>query len=232
MEEIIVCIGKSMIAIAAVYMYIYLTCSVYPWLTMRLVWKSERYQVRGLRRVKYDGGRGVVYQGALHVRKYIYKYAIYTEGEDKCLRCQINPRIQYMRYDVISFDSRGRLLDVVCVSEKIKNAGGTEIVMLPTRTSFAYVVPRVVDGMYESRERVLRYSRAGSLVFLGLCVLTTLVMTYFVYDGLSTVFGYMYRWFEPVEPTFLFGRAVLYALICGSLALLSYHRHSVKVINR
>ncbi len=225
--------AKGVLTLMALYIYFRLVCSVYPYLTVRMLWKGGKHaEIRGIRRVVFPEGRAVVYLPTLEVRKYIYKYAIFVQNGNKFLRCRINPKIDYMRYDVISLDVNGKLLDVVSVREHIKTQGDTLPVSLPSRTAYAYVVPRKVDGMYASTERVIRYSVKGMWLFVGLCAVTTVIMSAILYNLISSLILMAFPWFVPVGLQQLFSKAVLYSGLSAALVLLAYYIHSVRVINK
>ncbi len=232
MEEIITSIAKLAIALAAITLYIYLIGSVYPWAAMRLVWNEKKYPLRGLRKVKYEGGRGVVYTTSPKQRRYINKFAVYVQNGEKYVRCSIAPQIRFMRYDVISFDIRDRVLDVVSVNEHIVCSGVTDAVRVPTATAYAYVVARSVDKMYVSEDKILSYSLRGTLIYAALCVVSCVACAWFIYEALTSLILLLEPWLPPLAAGVLMGRAVIYGVIAAALAIFAYYRHSVKVINR
>ncbi len=233
MEAYVMCVIKCLVALFALYLYTFLVCRIFPWFTMRLVWRGDKYMPRGKRKVVFEGGRGVVYEPAAHVRKYIRQYAIFTADKNKFIRCEINGSIKFMRYDIVSFDVRGRLLDVVRVKEHIGgHCGQTQPVALPADTAYACVVPRRVDNEYRGKERVLGYSVWGSSIFMALTVIATLVMTWFWYDGLSSLMTLVIPAFESASLFAVMLRALLWGIISGAVALIAYSIHSVRVINK
>ena len=59
--EVLSYIQSAATILAAVCIYVYLVASVYPWLTMHLAWRKKiPYTDRGVKRVKFPTGRGIV----------------------------------------------------------------------------------------------------------------------------------------------------------------------------
>ncbi len=234
MEIIITIIEKGALAFLALAAYICLVGSVYPWFCMRLSLTNRGAAmagVRGLRRVTFPDGRGVVYEPALAVRRYVPQYALYTENGSIYLRCMLDPHVKFIRYDALALDVRGRLLEALCVEEKVTKTGVTKPVVLPTGTSFVRVVPRVVDGMYVSREKLLSCSWVLMGIYAVLTVLTTVGMAGVVYSFVAEILANTTTATLPAMTSVL-----LAALLCGvataGISLLSYFNHAVGVANR
>lgn len=212
--------------------YVYLVASVYPWLTLRVTWRRRRpLRDRGVRRVCFPEGRGVIYYPDLRVRAYVPKYALFSLKGRKYVRLMVDPRVNFIRYDVVTFDRRGRLLDVLEVSERLVSTGSTRAVRLPTATAYASVIPRQVDGEYRSREAVLGYSPVGIGVFVGLTILTTLLFAFFIQSEIPRL-----MYLDREVPHFFNGRMTLLAsVILGAISslwvLLTHHLHAKRRIH-
>ncbi len=230
--DIIISAIKIMLALLAVYLYFYLICKIYPWFTMTLVFKGKKYLPRGRRKVVFEGGRGVVYESPLEFRRYIPQYAIFVTDGNKYIRCRINSNIEHIKYDIISFNLKGKMLDVVSVKEHVSKEGDTAPIALPTETAYVCVIPRKVDRLYKNNKKAVGYSKVGCGIFFGLTVLTTVVMSWFVNDALSHLFSLMYVDFVAANVFEVFVRAFVCGAVMGGAALLMYHIHRVKVVNR
>ncbi len=231
MENTIQFIVNIAVALFAVCTYISLLCSVYPYFTMRLVWRGE-LGIRGRRRVVFPNGRGVVYEPSLDAKKYIDRYAVYEQNGGKYLVCKINTHIEYLRYDAVSFDRKGKILDIVSVSENIRENGETNSVRLPERTAYACVLPRMADGVAVKGRRVLAYSYVGMGVFAAVNILTTAVMSVVLCDSLSFVFSYMMKWFTAPETSSVLGLGIGLGVLSTALSLAFYYLHNIRVINK
>ncbi len=241
LTDLILFIERIIIGLLAVVLYVYLVTAVFPWLTMRLSWKKTPVSARGLSRVTFPEGRGVVYEPDLHIRRYIRKYALVLHEGTKFLQCQTDPRVAYLCYDVLSFDRTGRLLDIVRVSERMETKGCTRKVTLPTETSHAFIVLRRVDGMYKAKVKMAGYTLRGSILFGALTVLTTVAMALFLNGAVISVWGIIGGIIYSDHPEFVMQStdmktivvtAVILGILCTLWTLWRYRRHSRKVVNK
>ena len=226
---------SAVTVMVAIVVYVYLVSSVYPWLCMHAVWIKNRKGYprgdRGVRRVRFPEGRGVVYEPHPALRRYVPHYALYTRNDQKYIRLSLHPQTAYIRYDVAVFNSRGRLLEVLEVSERISEEGVSRSVRLPDRTAYACVVPRQVDGEYVGREVTVGYSLAGTIVLTVLTVATTVMMGYTLHGE----FNYVMTELMGLEPISL-PRTLLVSLLtgvaCAAWVLFMYYLHTIRKLNR
>lgn len=221
------------LAIVLTVIYVYLVASVYPWLTMHLTWRKRKpYTDRGLLRVRFPEGRGVVYQPDPRVRRYIPKYALFTTEGKKYIRLRVDRRVNYIRYDVVTFDRRGKLLDVLEVSERLASAGSPRAVRLPAATAYASVIPRRVDGEYTGKDMAVGYSPTGIAIYTGLTVLTTVVMAFLIRDEIPTLMYYG----DSYIAYFNAGATLILSVLLGAVnslwVVLLHHLHALRKINR
>lgn len=215
-------------ALALAGIYVYLVASVYPWLTMHPARRQKKsFSQRGLAKVRFPEGRGIVFQPDPQVRRFLPAYTLFSEGGRKYVRLQVDKRVNYIRYDVVTYDRRGRLLDILEVAERMSTAGVTRAVRLPTATSYAEIIPRKVDGEYTNREMILGYSLKGICIYTVLTVLT------------SVFVGFMFR----SEINYLAGGnavgfgltlflSVLLGTLCAQWTVLMHYLHARRKINR
>lgn len=231
-DEISTIVVQAILAVIALFVYVYLVSSLYPWLTMRLVCRRRVWGGRGVRRVTFPEGRGVVYEPDVRVRRYIPQYAVLVRDGHKFLQCRVDARVAFMRYDVVSFDRYGRMLDLVGVSEMIVKRGHTQPVVLPTETAYAYIVPRRVDGMFTDKVKIARYSWPGRILCAGLTVLTTLVVAAVLYGGLVPLLRFI--WPNVIAPSrgLFFLAAFGLGVVTSAWIFFIYHMRSKRVINR
>lgn len=187
---------------------------------------------RGLRRVTFKEGRAVVYEPTPAARRYVPAYALIKREGRVHLLLRLNPRVAYIRYDVLCFDSRGRLLDLLQVSERVTAAGESRPVRLPTATVYTRVVPRRVDKMYEDHSVAAVYSLGGMAVYAALVTLTTAAVgslwNSFLWSRLSTLpYGSV-----GMPASTALGRSLLVGLLTSAALLGLYHRHIRRRVNR
>lgn len=225
-------IQSILTVLAAAVIYVYLVASVYPWLTMHLALRRGKpYSDRGLRRVRFPEGRGVVCCPDPRVRRYVPKYALFTSEGNKYIRLCVDRRVNYIRYDVVTLDRRGRLLDVLEVSERLTAEGTTRAVRLPAATAYARVIPRQVDGEYMDREVIVGYSLVGTAVFAALTVLTTVLVGYLLHGELTYLLTEM-GGLPPVSLGRTLGISALLGVLCAAWAVLMHYLHALRRINR
>lgn len=221
-------IQSTATVVVALCLYVYLVASVYPWLTMHLSPRKHHLPAdRGIRRVKFPEGRGVIYRPDLKVQRYVPAYALFLLEGKKYIRLQVHPRVHYIRYDVVTFDARGKLLDVQEVSERLTTEGYARAVRLPTATAYATVIPRRVDGEYLCRDIAVGYSITGTVIYGILTLLTTAAVTYLLHGELTYLLEGM---------TVSLGKALLISAPVGILlsgwTVLMHYRHAARRINR
>lgn len=175
-DTVMILIESGVTVLAAASLYLYLTVNLYPWLILRLSSGiSGGRGDRGLRRLTFPEGRATVYEPAPEIRRYIPRYALIKRDGCVYIKCRLHDSLAHIRYDVTAFDRRGRMLDVLSVSERITQRGQTRTVRLPRKTVYVRLTLRLADGMYEDREPIAWYSPLRVGIFAGASVLTAVI---------------------------------------------------------
>ena len=232
--EIILLIESILTVAVCLAAFLYLTATLYPRLILRPVWLGGRDPWitgdRGIRRMTFPEGRAAVYEPLPASRRYLRRYALIKQDGCTLLRCRIHERIAFIRYDVATFDARGRLLDVLTVSERITEAGHTRAVRLPRDTAYARVILRRADRVYEDHTLLVGYSYLRMGIFAGLCILTSVVSALVMRDSLA----YLAELLLP-RPVAGVGATLLTAAVAGALyaalVLQIHYIHAKKVMN-
>ena len=220
-------------ALVLTAIYVYMVASVYPWLTLHPAWRKRKpHTDRGLLRVKFPGGRGVVYEPDPRVRRYVPKYALFTSEGKKYIRLRVDQRVNYIRYDVVTFDRRGRLLDVLEVSERLTSAGSPRAVRLPTATAYASVIPRKIDGEYTGKEMAVGYSPIGIAVYTALTVLTTVFIAFLIRNELQNLLFYGDHFITYYSAGRTLALSVLLGTVNSLWVVFMHYLHALRKINR
>ena len=231
--EVLSYIQSAVTIIAAICIYTYLVASVYPWLTMRLA-PRKKFPLpdRGLTRVRFPKGRGMICEPDLSARRYIPRYALFVKDGKKYIRLQVHERVNYIRYDVLTFDRRGRLLDVLEVSERLTSAGSPRAVRLPAATAYASVLPRQVDGEHTGKDLAVVYSPIGIAVFTVLTVLTTVFVAFLIRNEIPNLlyYGDEFLIYPPAGKTFIL--SVVLGAVNALWVVLMHYLHAIRRINR
>ena len=182
----------GLILFMTVAAYLYLVAAVYPRLTLRAVWTHRVGRQadggdRGVRKLQFFGGYAVVYEPEPAIRRFIRRYALIKQDGCVYIRCRMHHCIAHVRYDVTAFDCQGRLLDVLSVSELIRDAGYSTAVRLPRDTAYVRVTLRQADDMYRGRDTAGRCSRRRMAVYAVLTLGTTVAAMGMLYRSLGAI---------------------------------------------
>ena len=240
-DLIVMYIKDGLLILMALAAYLYLVISVYPRLIMRATWrarhKGEATGDRGVRKLTFPDGRAIVYEPVLSARRFLRRYALIKRDGCTYIQCRIHERIALIRYDVATFDRRGRLLDVVSVREWISDPGHTSLVRLPRETAYASVTLRKADAMYAGREKTLGYSPIGMAVYAALTAVTAVALDIVLHKSLSEIFSALVdarilidRPITPLDTSVVY--AIIFGLVSAAWGLLIHYIHKNKVLNR
>lgn len=233
--EIWTVVSNIAVALAAMAAYLYLLGFLYPRFTLRLTRKGDlSLGDRGLRRVTFPGGRAVIYAPSPKIQRYISRYALVKRENGVFIQCRIHSRIAYLRYDVVTFDRRGRLLDVLRVSERITVSGQTRMVRLPGETAYATLTLRRVDGVYVSREAVVGYGLLGMGIYLALSTVTATAVGALLHGSISEMLTVMMgrQVWEIRSLGATLAASALLGLLGSVCVLLLHELHRERVINK
>ncbi len=232
LENIVPIIENILFLLIAVILYGFLVVGVYPWLTLRLCYCGDAMGDRGIRRVRFPDGRGVIYRPDPRVRRYVPDYALLSINGDPYIRLHLQDRVTFIRYDVVAFDVHGRMLDILRVSERVVDdeelrTGRT--VRLPQGTAYTRLMIRQVDGIYTGRDRIACYSRIGMGIMAGLTVITTVLMAWVLYRTYTALLS---TWEARPDLAAVLVVAAFLGILSAAWILFRYWRHERRVINR
>lgn len=232
MIDVIVRLIAYMVIIPmSIIIYVLLVSGVYPRLTMK--WKSNRkMRDRGLQKYIFPGGRSVVCEPELKMRKYIKQYVLLCQDGNKYIKCFVNKSLRFMKYDVLAFDNRNELIDVIMVSEKLSGGEYSKAVPLPEATSYVSVVLRKADKMYFDGDVAVGYSKRGMAILASLITVTTVIESFVLQKGAEAIWDCFYRPQTFVDERAIFVRALIAGVVCSAVVLLSYYLRAKKVTNK
>ena len=229
--EIAVYIECAVTVLVALVAYLYLTVSLYPSLALRPVWRKTAEGDRGIRRLTSPEGYATVYRPAPLACAYLHRYALIRRDGSTFIKCRIHEGIAYIRYDVAAFSAKGKLLDVISVSERVTQRGYTRSVRLPRMTAYVCVTLRKADGVYADTSPTLSYALSGMLIYVGLCVATSVAVGLLLHGSLAAV-DELYPYVLTVPSR---GMTVLWGGLCGiacaAFGAAAHHLHRRKVLN-
>lgn len=232
-EIIMTTAGYALIALFSIAIYYGIVSRILPEICVR--WKKPKVKLgdRGIRKYRFPEGRGVVYEPELKIRKYIKQYTLLSYDGDKFLKCMLEPKVRFIRYDVIVYGPADELLDVITVTERISVEGYTKAVPLPADTSYVNIVLRVADDMYSNSKRVIRYSSVSVTLLAFFTAVSTVIETYVIRLIVNKIIGlFSSGWSVYINDLRFLIHSLVLGAICGVLIALSYVRRTSKVVNK
>ncbi len=191
MENVVEVVSRSMLLLASLAVFWYFVKAVIPRFILRIDYSFDTALGRGLKKYRYPGGRAVVYEPHPSVRKYINKYALFTNDGYKYLKCLVDKGVSVMEYSVIMLNNRDKVIDVLDVRSKIGGSETKEVLLHPD-TSYVAVNLESVNGMgvkgtVECRYKLSRVC-AYFLAVAAASFAELYLMAYTVEDLLNTAF--------------------------------------------
>ena len=163
------------------YAYAFVLGTVIPKYFLVLEYKGG-VNGRGLRKFSFPGGRAVTYETHPAQRRFIPTYALIYKDGFKYLKIKSSPSVYYLNYDVVAFNTVGRVLDIINVKEHIAKSENAKSVIIPEDTSYVSLVLYKVNGRVFEKKPPYRFNRIRKYVY----VLSVLVATFFATYVLAT----------------------------------------------
>ena len=185
---------------------------------------------RGIKKYLYPNGRAVVYEPHPSLRKYVPSYLLFTEDGYKYVRCKLDDSVENLKYSVVMFNNRNRVVDVIDVEEKKIPSDETKPVMLHPDTSYIALILDEVNRIKIKHDVVLRChtwqlaiyaALVGGISFAQMLFVTRMVS---LYDGWWIHSGIM----NVITAKRLIAPAVIIALLAGVLAFRHVRKKGVR----
>ena len=154
MEQIIRSILLGVLIILEFMLYFVLVATVAPKILKSYCAVRETSD-RGLKKFKYPNGRAIAYEPHPRFRKYVKTYLLFTEDGYKYVRCKLDESVKDLKYSVVMFNNRNRVVDVIDVEENEILSTQTTPVRLHPDTSYVSLVLDTVDETRLKHDAVL-----------------------------------------------------------------------------
>lgn len=229
-ELIIANVARAIVFLLSSGLYIFLLTKTIPQLTLKHKSIGENTNDRGIKKYVFDEGRAVVYEPEFEFRKYVSQYMLISKNKHKFIKCRVNTNIKRIRYDVIAYDNKHKVIDVIGVDETVLGNKYSSSVLIPPETSYVSLVLRRVDKMFLSHDMRVKYSKTSMLICAALIVLATMAMGVIVNSCLKDI----WRLFtvKPITTK----KAIIWSGIIGAIASLpilkAYKKKNIKVTNK
>ena len=180
--------------IVATQLYILIVAFWLPKVFLRNKYKMKSVNDRGIRKYKRgNDGVGILYEPEAETRKYIKQYALSFDGEEKLLRCMLANDIDYIEYDVASFNSDEKIINVLNVKDVVEKAGFTRTVILPKETAYVAIVISKVDVIELDVPVKLLISKGKMFAYSIITVLLSVLTAFAIKFGIAYSFGGVFR---------------------------------------
>ena len=153
---------------------------------------GETYD-RGVKRYRSgDNGVSVVYEPSILVRKYIKQYAIVSENGNKTFKCKVDSSLGYIDFDIVLFDSFGKVFKVMTVQSIVDN-GYTEDIPLPKETSYVTLMLNKADNKKFPKRSCAKIAPSKVFLFGLTTTVFSMLVAYCINLSFSNLFGGLFR---------------------------------------
>ena len=148
---------------------------------------------RGIKKIAEVNGQSILFEPSMKWRKYVKQYVLSERSGKKQLTCKIHADIAYLSYDVVLFNNRDEVFNVLTVKEKIEKAGYTKTVDLPEETSYVAISVNEVDATDFSAPITAKLENGKFAKFIFWCSLCIFMETFIVKVCCANIFGGVFR---------------------------------------
>ena len=167
--------------IVSLSFYVFLMGKILPAVFLKTKYINGKTHDRGLKKFVHPEGRAVLYEPIPSVRKYVKSYTLFTNNGYKFFQCKTDSFVKELSYDLIQYDNKNRVVDVLKVQEALNEIGKSSPIMLHNATSYiSFELIRVNELEFEQEP----HAYCNRWLFLA-GVLAGAVLTFFLM--LSTV---------------------------------------------
>lgn len=202
--------------ILSLILYVFLTGRLYPKLFLKPSYGVTGMSDRGIRKFRFPNGRAITYVPSLGVRRFIKSYVLSSVDGEKYIQCELDDRIEDIKYDAVIYDANDRAVRVVSVTDPIRTRGKTRPALLPSDTAYVQLILRQVNGVTFSGETVAVIPKIRILIYILLTAVTSAAEALFLQSKLLELADDLFS-YAPVKAEEIFLPTFLTALIIGAL---------------
>ena len=171
--------------------FVILHIFILPKYFLRYICDARLFEGRGLRRIVDARGVHIIYEPNAVARAYMPQYILSERNGKKYMICRIDNAIRAVDYDILLFNKSGKLFRILNVKENIKREGFTGEVKLPTKTSYAFVTVRAVDGI-KTECANYHLSPIWLCFYIALCFIVETLGFFAIRECIGYCFGGLY----------------------------------------
>ena len=173
-------VAQILILICVSVLYVFLVSFVFPSLFLKPKYNHSLEGDRGLKKYVFEGGRSIVYEPSVAVKRYMKQYILTALSREKYIQCKFDNRVYSSKYEVYAFDCDDRLIDALLIEEPDldEKRGVSKPVLLPENTAYVRVSVKSVNETKVLRESMLNILPFQRVLFTFFTVLGTVVESF------------------------------------------------------
>lgn len=133
---------------------------------------------RALRKFTFPGGRAISYEPHPALRRFLPMYALIAKDDKKYLKLKTAPSVYRIEYDVVAFNNRNRVLDILNVKESIDSGAESRSVILPDDTSYVSLLIYKVNEKSYVDEAPYKLERVKEILYIISVFVLTFAVTF------------------------------------------------------
>ena len=185
-------IGLIILAVSVI-LFVMLMTLVLPKKILKIVYKVDKPNDRGIKKCLFEGKNCIVYESSRENKSFIKQYVLLQEEGHKALKCKLTPNVEYLDYDVVLFNRYNKVFKVINVKEDIVGMNMTRSTRLPDETAYVRIVVRRVNRTNLKRSPIVKVKGSSVFAFSLLAVLFTAVEAFVIRACCSYCFGDVFR---------------------------------------
>ena len=176
--------------ILGVCLYCFLSCFLFPRKLFKIKLETNLPKGTGQKVITEVFGTTILYTADKSINKHIHQYILSNRDANTTLLCEIDTSIYYLEYICVCYNSRGKAIKIINVSENIESRGLTSQLDLPSDTAqVSILVNKVNETSYRNSFKlkmgffsILLYSIIHFVLTFGILFLTKICLGYFMGD--------------------------------------------------
>jgi hypothetical protein len=169
-----------------------IACVILPRMFLKTRYTVTKSGDRGIKKIWEKNGLSIVYEPVIKWRKYISQYVLAERSGKKQLKCKVDPELSYLSYDVVLFNNRDEVFNVLTVKEKIEG-GYTKTLDLPEETSYVALNVNEADAVEFSAPMTAKVKAGKLFGFLFCCSLCIFLEVVCVKVCCANIFGGVFK---------------------------------------
>ncbi len=165
---------------------------VLPRMFLKTRYTMTRSGDRGIKKIIEKNGQSILFEPVLKWRKYIPQYVLAERNGVKQLKCKVASDLNYISYDIVLFNNRDEVFDVLTVKERI-DGEFTKTVDLPEQTSYVAISINEADATDFSAPMTAKVKNGKLIKFLLCSAVCVFLEIMCIKVCLANIFGGVFK---------------------------------------